>query len=326
MTQYGSLLAVDLGGTRIRVARLNRALEVEARVEDWTRPERGPDDAIGRMVDMLRSVWPDGQADVAIGVAAPGPLNPHNGVLLSPPNLKWQNVPLKAQLEARFGVSVWLGNDADAAALAEGGVGAGRGFDHFVYLTVSTGIGSGVIVDGRLHNGARGLATEAGLIPMLVAPDGPVQTLEDLAAGPDMVRAFQMRVAAGEVSRLAASGADLTTEAIGTAAREGDALAIDVIAKAGRVFGLGVVTLLQLFNPQRVVVGGGASQLGDLYFEPAWDSIRRYCADPAFYDGVEMVAAECGADVGLVGAGMLVLSSGGKTRLSDTAALLGRAP
>ncbi|NOG49948.1 MAG: ROK family protein [Chloroflexi bacterium] len=86
MTQYGSLLAVDLGGTRIRVARLNRALEVEARVEDWTRPERGPDDAIGRMVNMLQSVWPDGQADVAIGVAAPGPLNPHNGVLLSPPN------------------------------------------------------------------------------------------------------------------------------------------------------------------------------------------------------------------------------------------------
>ncbi|MBK9122911.1 MAG: ROK family protein [Chloroflexi bacterium] len=326
MTQNGSILAVDLGGTRIRVARLNRALDVEARVEDWTRPERGPDDAIDRMVEMLQSLWPQSHAGVDVGIAAPGPLDPHSGVLLSPPNLKWHNVPLKAQLEARLGVSVWLGNDADAAALAEGGVGAGRGFDHFVYLTVSTGIGSGVILDGRLHTGARGLATEAGLIPMLVGPDGPVLTLEDLAAGPDMVRAFQARVAAGETSDLAAGEVDITTEAIGMAARNGDALSIDVIAKAGRVFGLGVITLLQLFNPQRIVVGGGASQLAELYFGPAWDAIRQYCADPAFYDGVDMVAAECGADVGLIGAGMLVLTNGGKTRLSEVAALLGRSP
>lgn len=322
MAMNSSILAVDLGGTRIRAARLTPSLELEARVEDWTHPDRGPDDAIARMGDMLRSVWPAGQTDVAVGIAAPGPLDPASGVLLSPPNLQWHNVPLKARLEAMLGVPVWLGNDADAAALAEAGIGAGRGFDHFVYLTVSTGIGSGVIIDGRLHTGARGLATEAGLIPMLVGPDGPVMTLEDLAAGPDMVRAFQARVAAGETSLLTAHEPPVTAEALGEAARQGDALSIDVIARAGRIFGLGVVTLLQLFNPQRVVVGGGASQLGDLYFVPAWESIRRYCADPAFYDGVEIVPAKCGADVGLIGAGMLVLTAGGRLPVGEAAAKL----
>jgi glucokinase len=309
MTETGTLIGVDLGGTRIRAARLTPGLALEARAEIPTRVEDGAEVTVGRMVDLIRQVWPARGTITQIGVAAPGPLDPVAGIILSPPNLGWRNVPLRQHLEAAFGVPVTVGNDANAAALAEALVGAGQGLRHFVYLTISTGIGSGIIIDGRLHTGARGLAAEAGLIPLLVGDR--VMTLEDLGAGPDMAREAARRIGIGERSSLATHAGELNAEAIGAAANAGDTLALSVVANAGRNIGLGVATLLALFNPQRVIIGGGVSQLGALLFEPIRATAAIYVPDQAFLDGVEIVPARLGPDVGLVGAGALVRTAGG---------------
>jgi glucokinase len=320
MTNHGAIIGVDLGGTRIRAARLTPQLTLEARAEIPTRVPDGPETIIRRMIALIREVWPaDGEVS-HIGVAAPGPLDPFTGVVLSPPNLGWHNVPLRAMLSEALSVPVTVGNDANAAALAEAMIGAGHGLRHMVYLTISTGVGSGIIVDGKLHTGARGLATEAGLIPLLYGDR--VATLEDVSAGPDMAQEAVRRMDAGENSSLSMVSGELTAESIGTAAEAGDALANTVIANAGRNIGLGIVTLLQLFNPERVVIGGGVSQLGERIFEPIRATAARYVCDPAFLDGVDIVPAHFGGDVGLVGAGALVLTQGGTLDLKDVARLL----
>lgn len=320
MANQGTIIGVDLGGTRIRAARLTPQLTLEARAEIPTRAADGPDRIIERMIGLIREVWPSDGRIAHIGVAAPGPLDPFSGVILSPPNLGWRNVPLRDMLTSAFSVPVTVGNDANAAALAEAMIGAGRGLRHMVYLTISTGIGSGIIVDGKLHTGARGLAAEAGLIPLLYG--NKVATLEDLSAGPDMAQEAVRRMDSGEQSSLSMVSGELTAEAIGTAANAGDTLAEAVIANAGRNIGLGIVTLLHLFNPQRVVIGGGVSQLGPRIFEPIRATAARYVSDPAFLDGVDIVPAHFGGDVGLVGAGALVLTRGGALDLEEAAALL----
>jgi glucokinase len=320
MTNQGTIIGVDLGGTRIRAARLTPQLTLEARAEIPTRVADGPDKIISRMIGLIREVWPaDGKID-QLGVAAPGPLDPFTGVILSPPNLGWRNVPLRAMLTEAFGVPVTVGNDANAAALAEAMIGAGRGLRHMVYLTISTGVGSGIIVNGKLHTGARGLAAEAGLIPLLYGDK--VATVEDLSAGPDMAREAVRRMDSGEMSSLSMVSGELTAEAIGAAAIAGDTLAEAVIANAGRNIGLAIVTLLQLFNPERVVIGGGVSQLGERIFAPIRATAAKYVCDPAFLDGVEIVPAHFGGDVGLVGAGALVLTQGGTLDLEEAARLL----
>lgn len=320
MMNQGAIIGVDLGGTRIRAARLTSRLTLEARAEIPTRAADGPDKIIQRMIGLIREVWPaDGQIS-KIGVAAPGPLDPFTGVILSPPNLGWRNVPLRDMLHEAFGVPVMVGNDANAAALAEAMIGAGRGLRHMIYLTISTGVGSGIIVNGKLHTGARGLAAEAGLIPLLYGDR--VATLEDLSAGPDMAREAVRRMDAGERSSLAMVSGELTAESIGAAAVAGDDLANQVISNAGRNIGLGIVTLLHLFNPERVVIGGGVSQLGERIFDPIRATAARYVCDPAYIEGVDIVPAHFGGDVGLVGAGALVLTQGGTLDLEDAARML----
>jgi glucokinase len=320
MANQGTIIGVDLGGTRIRAARLTPQLTLQARAEIPTRVHDGPEKIIQRMIGLIREVWPpDGQVTF-VGVAAPGPLDPFTGVILSPPNLGWRNVPLRDMLTEALGVPVIVGNDANAAALAEAMLGAGRGLRHMIYLTISTGVGSGIIVDGKLHTGARGLAAEAGLIPLLYGDR--IATLEDVSAGPDMAQEAVRRMDAGERSSLSMVSGELTAESIGAAAIAGDDLASTVIANAGRNIGLGIVTLLQLFNPERVVIGGGVSQLGALIFDPIRAAAAKYVCDPAFLDGVDIVPAHFGGDVGLIGAGALVLTQGGTLDLEEAARLL----
>lgn len=317
MTDKGAIIGVDLGGTRIRAARLTPQLGLEARAEIPTRVQDGAETIVRRMIELVRKVWPVAGRVTHIGVAAPGPLDPYTGVVLSPPNLGWRNVPLRDMLMSALDVPVTVGNDANAAALAEGLIGAGRGLRHMIYLTISTGIGSGIIIEGKLHIGARGLAAEAGLIPLLYGDN--IATLEDLSAGPDMAREAVRRMDSGEISSLAMLTGELNAEAIGAAAVAGDTLASTVIANAGRNIGLGVVTLLQLFNPQRVVIGGGVSQLGARIFDPIRATAAKYVCDPAFLEGVDIVPAHFGSDVGLVGAGALVLTEGGTLDLEEAA-------
>ena len=308
------IIGVDLGGTQMRVARFNAALDLLDRWAEPTRAHEGPDRVIPRLLDLIARAMPDDHGVVrGLGVSGPGPINPRTGIIVSPPNLPgWHDVPLRAIVEERFGCPVFLGNDANVAALAEATHGAAQGYKHVIYVTVSTGIGSGVIDEGRLLVGAQGLGAEAGHMVMLVGDR--VSTLEKEAAGPAIARKAIARLRAGASSVLTERVDDLseiTAKAIGEAAAQGDAFAIEQIAEAGHLVGLGLVTLMHLFNPQVIVVGGGVTKTGDLLFEPMRAAVREYVLDPAYYEQVPIVPAALGDNVALIGAAALVTTKGG---------------
>lgn len=308
------IIGVDLGGTQMRVARFNPALDLLDRWAEPTRAHEGPDRVIPRLLDLIARVMPeDSGAVMGLGVSGPGPINPRTGSIVAPPNLPgWHNVPLRAIVEERFGCPVFVGNDANVAALAEATHGAAQGYQHVIYVTVSTGIGSGVIDEGRLVVGAQGLGAEAGHMIMLVGDR--VSTLEKEAAGPAIARKAIARLRAGASSVLTERVDDLseiTAKAIGEAAMQGDAFSIEQIAEAGRLVGLGLVTLMHLFNPQVIVVGGGVTKTGDLLFEPMRAAVREYVLDPAYYEHVPIIPAALGDNVALLGAAALVTTKGG---------------
>lgn len=321
MTEY--IVGIDLGGTRMRAALLDRFLNIVKREEVPTLAEQGPDATITRMKSLVRQILPtEDDAHVAgIGISAPGPANPNTGIIVAPPNLPgWHNVPLVEILQKEFGYSTYLGNDANVAALAETARGAARGFRHVIFITISTGIGSGMICDGLMLLGKDGLAAEAG--HMILVVGDKVSSLEKEAAGPALARQARARIAAGEKSIITdLTDGDLsncTGSTVGKAALAGDALALSIVERAGRMIGLGMVTLLHLFNPEILVFGGGVSVLGDILFAPMRESIEKHALDSAYWSDLRIKSAELGENVSLVGAAALVATKGG---VEDVAAL-----
>ncbi len=315
----GVIIGVDLGGTQIRAARLTRHLDILEQYKTKTLAAEGLEPSFARIVEAIRVVWPvDGTPVAGIGISAPGPLNPITGVLVAPPNLPgWHNVPLADRLQAIFNVPVYCGNDANVAALAEVARGAARGYRFVIYLTLSTGIGSGIINDGRLVQGRDGLGGEAGHIQLVVDNDR-VSSLEKEAAGHALARQAVTRIQAGETSIL--NRKDLSTinaREIGEAAQAGDALALSIVERAGKMVGLGIVSLLHLFNPEIIVVGGGVSKIGDLLFKPMHEAIEQYSLDSAFWTPLPIVEAALGDDVSIYGAAALVVTHGGQAVISD---------
>lgn len=312
-------IGLDLGGTRIRAGRFAADLSLQERSETLTLDEDGPEAVIDRMVAEARTVWPKGTTVVGCGVSAPGPIDPIQGVITSPPNLAgWHDVPLRRLLEERLQVPVYLGNDANLAALAEYELGAGRGYKHVIYLTISTGIGSGIIVDGDLIIGARGLGAECGHLMIIVeGPGGEerVSSLEREAAGPAIARQAVAAIAAGEPSLiLALAGGDVAQingKHVSDAARQSDGLALRLLERAGRIIGLGVVSLLHTFNPEVVIIGGGVAKgAGDLLFKPIRATVQKHSLDSAYWEQLQIVPAMLGEDVCLVGAGALAARRG----------------
>jgi glucokinase len=318
------IISVDLGGTKIRAARLDHTLRIIERKETQTLAHLGLESTLQRIKDLVREVLPtDGTPVAGIGVSAPGPLNPSTGVIVAPPNLNgWHNVPLAEILRKEFNIPTYLGNDANLAALAEAthGAAAGQNYRHVIYITHSTGIGSGIIADGRLLLGRDGLAAEIGHIP-LVMDGGRVSTLEEESAGPDMAAQAVKRIQAGEKSMISELvNGDLTQvngSTVGKAAQKGDALALEIVRRSGTMVGLGIVTLLHLFNPEIVIVGGGVSNLGELIFEPMREAIRKYAHDPAYYEGLKLERAGLGDDVSIIGAAALVATHGGAMDMAE---------
>lgn len=315
------IIGVDLGGTRIRVATLTPHLDIIERVETLTLADTGLEATLSRIKEQIRRVFPQDKTRIAgIGISAPGPLNPTTGVIYSPPNLPgWHHVPLKSILEEEFDVPVYAGNDANVAALAEAVRGAARGYRHIIYLTISTGIGSGIIIDDRLLLGHQGLGAEAGHIIMIVGDR--VSSLENEAAGPDLAYQARKRIEGGEksimVDLVKGDLSKIDAKILGDAAHQDDALAKDIIARGGYIIGLGIVSLLHLFNPQIVVVGGGVANLGDMLFNPMQEAIQKHCIDQAYWADLILTKPELGEDVSIIGAAALVPTQGGVGRVSD---------
>jgi glucokinase len=309
------VVALDVGGTRLRAARFDRALGLHARAARPTPARAGAEAMLATIDHAVAAVWPDDGHVVAIGISAPGPLDPHSGVILRCQNIAgWDDYPLRDVVSARFGVPAILGDDANLAALAEQRLGAGRGRCSLVYLTISTGVGSGIIIENQLLLGAHGIAAEAGC--MIIEPDGPLCSsgshrgcLEALISGPALAREAVRRIRAGEPSRiLELTGEDLaavTAEMITRAAQDGDALAVDVLRQAGIYLGIGLINLLHILDPEVVVIGGGVSAAGELLLGSARETVRRGCLTDRYWRDVPIVLAELGDDASLAGAACL---------------------
>jgi glucokinase len=313
-------IAVDLGGTNIRAERFTAEAASCGRFQLKTNAHDGPRPVLERLVQAIQQVFPPDRTEVAaIGIGAPGPLDPKAGVIVKAANLPgWENVPLRDVLQARFSVPVHLGNDANLGALAEWKFGAAKGHQDVIYLTISTGIGGGIISGGRLITGARGMGGELGHT-IAVAPTGPVcgcgqqGCLETVASGPAIARRAVERIRDGVRSRvpgLAPGGlSTVTAEMVGQAAAEGDRLAREVVTEAGTYLGRSIATFMHVFNPSIVVIGGGVSQIGDLLFDAIRAGVQKYAQSEAYWNNCPIVPAALGEEVGLLGALALALEA-----------------
>ncbi|MBC6937955.1 MAG: ROK family protein [Chloroflexi bacterium] len=303
------ILAIDFGGTRTRTAWYDANLEQQARNETPSLVNQPAESVIQRIIETARRVVPPGAVIEAVGISAPGPLDSRAGVIRHAKTLPgWVDVPLAAIVGEAFGAPAWMENDANLAALSEYRLGAGRGCDPMVYLTISTGIGGGAVIGGRLFTGWSGLAVEPGHMRFTL-PDGSVRRLEELASGTAVGQRAQERLARDAAPSSLRDAPEINGQIVGQAAQAGDPLALEVVREAGFWLGLGIVNLLHLLSPQAIVVGGSVSLLGDLLFDPARAAIKAHVLDPAFIPPALIRPAALGDDVCLVGAAAFALQT-----------------
>ncbi len=295
-------LALDFGGTRSRAALFDDDLTMLRRTEMLSRVADGPEITLERLIALGKSLL-DGESEVAsIGIAAPGPLDTAAGTIVKAETLPgWSQVPIASALSHAFGdAPAFVENDANLGALAEYRLGAGRGADPMIYLTISTGIGGGAIISGELFTGANALAIEPGHM-RLTSPDGSIRPLEELASGTALRNWARQRLQTTDQPSVLRARESVDGRAVGEAAMAGDALALAVVTQAGAWLGLGLVNLLHLFNPRAIVLGGSVMKLGDLVLQPARAVIREHILHDGFYPDDLLRLAHFSEDMCLIG-------------------------
>jgi glucokinase len=299
--------AIDIGGTKIAVGIVEAQGRILAQAETPTDPGLGYPAAIDRIENALRRLLNEcGRAIEGIGIGSTGPIDFETGIYGEVGTLPgWQGSPLAGDLERRFGLPVAVENDADAAALGEAVWGAGRGSRSLLYVTISTGIGVGILLDGKLYRGAGGAHPEIG--HHVLDASGPVcycgasGCWEALASGPALEA--WMRAQGSEA---------LSARRIFELAREGDPLALEAIHREAHYLGLGLANLVTMFCPQTIVLGGGMMLSADLLLPRALDVVKRTCTQvPA--GNTSIVLAGLGRHSGLLGAACVWFHRAGQT-------------
>jgi glucokinase len=296
-------IALDIGGTYIRAA-VYPHLGIQPICQKKI-TTHGKGSAIERTCDLIADMWPDAGKVKAIGAGAPGAVDSKNGIVYSAPNIPgWKNVPFRQVLTDRFQVPVVIGNDANMATLGEWKLGAGQGHHNLIYLTISTGVGGGVIIEDHLLLGEHGLATEMGHFTVL--PGGPLcgcgqrGHLEALSSGTAIARYIQEQIQAG-VPSLLSENPSISSRDAAEAAAKGDELAVAAFARAGTFLGQALADYLHVFNPSLVIFGGGVTLSGDLLFTPLHASLERHIISPQYLVDLEFKTAALGDDAGLLG-------------------------
>jgi len=300
------LVGVDLGGTLVRAAVATGEAGHAAPARHPTPAAAPPEVVLDTIAAAVREAT-GGVTPGGVGIGIPGPLDPSSGVVYAAPNLHgWEDLPAQRLLEQRLGCPVAIQNDARLAGFAEWIAGAGRGVRQMVFVTVSTGVGGALVLDGELYSGAAGTAGEIG--HTFYAPDGPpcgqghAGCLEGVASGTAIARRAHEALAAGEASSLAQLPADhVDARAVADAATAGDALGRRIYAEAARALGLALGGLVNLLSPEVIVLGGGLINAGDLIFAPMHSAVREM-AFAAPLARCRIVPAALGTDAGLVGA------------------------
>ena len=306
------IAGVDIGGTNLRVGLVPFEGGPPGEIrQERTLPERGPAHVVARVVDMLRSaVGGVGPGVVAgIGVGCPGPLDRESGVVLETPNLGWRNVPLRDLIAEATGLPVTLDNDANCAAYGEWWQGAGRGADRLVGLTLGTGIGGGIVIGGEIYHGASDAAGEVGHMSVdyggRLCACGSRGCVEAYASGPGIAARAVEGLAEGADSRLTAIARNgsgrVTARSVCEAAAAGDAYAVRILTETARILAVAVANLINLINPDAIVIAGGVTAAGEHLFGPLGDEVRRR-SFPSAVGACRIVPAQLPDTAGMIGA------------------------
>lgn len=305
------VVGIDIGGTNIVAGTVSEdGSELLGLVSQPTFPEQGADAVLARIVKLARDSMKVAGKDIAgLGIGSPGPLDTKRGVVLLTPNLGWTNFPLRDRLQAALGLPATLDNDANCAVFGEWWRGAARGASHVVGFTVGTGIGGGIVLDGAIYHGASDIAGELGHMSIdstgRRCKCGNYGCLEAYASGPNIAaRAVEGVEAGADTSLPSYVGGDLskiTAQVVYEAAHDGDEYALEVVRDTAKFLGAGVANVLNIFNPEVVVICGGVTLAGDRLFVPLRSEVKRRAFKPAV-DVCRIVPGELTGTAGVYGA------------------------
>jgi glucokinase len=313
------VVGVDIGGTKVAAGLVDRNGEIKTQVRTPMVANREPSEGLAVVVSAIDLLLThDAKARTlirGIGICAPGPLDPHTGVVINPPNVPcWRNFPLAAEVEKLYRVPVKVENDANAAALAEAYWGAGRGYRHIFYAGIGTGIGTGIVFDGRIYNGRTGAAAEGG--HMSIDYHGPPcgcgkpGCIEILAAGPAIARRARGKLASEQCPRsiildLAKGNIDAVTgEMVGQAYAAADPLAKQTLLETVDLLSLWLSNIVDLLEPDVIIIGGGVAAMLNPFFSDISKWLAEYCINTRCQE-IPLLKAQYGTDAGIAGGAAL---------------------
>jgi len=314
----GYVIGIDIGATHLSLVLANFAANVIDELEIAIAINDGPEVCLAKTDQLVHEILAKNNLGFnqihAVGIGVPGPIVSDAGMVLAPPIMPgWDRYPIRAALEKFWGCPVALGNDAELGAFGEWAFGAGRGENDLAYIKVGTGIGAGLLLDGKIYRGASGSAGEIG--HLTIDENGPLCNcgntgcLEALAGGHAIARQAQESIRRGQRTLLSSMGPieNLSAREVAIAARKGDLVAQQIVAQAGSHLGVAIAGMVNLFNPGMVLVGGGVAQIGDLFLQPIRDAVQRRSL-PAAARTVKITTAVLGRRSSSMGAVVEALS------------------
>ena len=316
------IVGIDVGGTKVAGGLVNLRGRLVRSLVVPTRAEEGFETSFQQILSVIEQLieHAGGKQNIAgIGICAPGPLNPRTGLVINPPNLPgWRNIQLARRVEKKFGLQAKVENDANAAGLAEVLFGAAVGYRDIFYVTVSTGIGTGIIINKKIYHGKNGVAGEGGHVSIDYRSPyrcgcGTLGCIEALAAGPAMARRARVRLeqehTAPSLLRELTQGhlSRITPKMIEEAARTGDPIAREILDETGFYLGVWLAGMITLFDPEAIVIGGGVAKIGKPLFDKIRETIPHYTINRLFARKTPLLPAKLQTNVGVFGAASLFL-------------------
>jgi glucokinase len=315
----GKRIGIDVGGTNVKIALVDKSGKIIYSNSVPTYAKMGYEYTVNNIKQAIKDLMKETNTTAkdidGIGFDFPGQVDYKTGVVKLAPNIPgWVNVPIAQMIEEEFHIPTRIDNDVRCAALGEMKFGAGQGCENFVCITVGTGIGSGLVVNGQLVRGASNAAGEIGHIKLqmkdgLICGCGDTGCLEAYASGPSIVAMAQDYIKGGKSTKFremaAAEGGEITPYMVAKAAEAGDPVAKRIFEIVGEYIGIGLTSVINLLNPEKVIIGGGVAEAGDLLLDPIRKTIKERAMVVAG-SAVEIVPAQLGNSAGVIGASMLI--------------------
>lgn len=310
-------IGIDVGGTNVKIALVNDKGNILYSNSVPTRAEMGYEYTVNNIKQAIRDLITETKVTniEGIGFDFPGQIDYQRGIVRLAPNIPgWVNIPISEIIEKEFGISTRIDNDVHCAALGELKFGAGKGCENFICMTVGTGIGSGIVINGKLVRGASNAAGELGHIKLQMNSGplcgcGDYGCLEAFASGPSIVAMAEEYILGGKSTkyREMSSGGEITPYIVAEAAKQGDPVARRIFTTIGEYIGIGLTSVVNLLNPEKIIIGGGVADAGEILLEPIRNTIKKRAMIVAG-QAVEIVPAKLANTAGVIGASLLIES------------------